>query len=95
MIDVDKEKIGGLIKWWTETDTQGIDIKKYFINPVMEYLGDDEDEIKKYLFSMKIDDLACISGAFEYIYGKFMNDDMYTFLYSLESKVKKYNEGIH
>lgn len=84
---MDKNKIVSLIEWWKEIDAQGIDILEYFFNPLMEAFGDDVDEILKYLDEMDTDDLSLISGIFEYIYGKFMTEDVWDALEKLEQKI--------
>lgn len=91
---MDKNRIESSIKWWKETDTQGIDVEKYLIYPVMEAFGDDVNEILSYLNEMKIEDLEIITGCFEEIYGKFMTDDVYDALDELEDKIKKHNNNV-
>lgn len=88
MILPDKEKIMHIIDWWRKTDTQGLDSEKYFFNPLMETFGDDVNEILKYLDELDIDDLVYISGCFENIYGKFMTEDVWDALGTLEDKIK-------
>lgn len=84
---MDKKEIESLIKWWKETDTQGMDIGKYLFNPLMEAFGDDVEEILAYLNEMETEDLAIISGCFEEIYGKFLTDEVYDALEELENKI--------
>lgn len=84
---MDKNRIESLIKWWRETDTQGVDIVKHLINPLMEAFGDDESEIIAYLNQMEPEDLEVISGSFEDIYRKFPSDEMYDALGELEDKM--------
>lgn len=84
---MDKNRIESLIKWWNETDTQGMDITKYLINPVMEAFGDDVSEIIDYLNEMEPRDLEVIYGCFEEIYSKFMTDEVYDALGELEDKI--------
>lgn len=84
---MDKNRIESLIKWWKETDTQGVDIVKHLINPLMEAFGDDESEIIAYLNQMEPEDLEVISGSFEDIYRKFPSDEMYDALGELEDKM--------
>lgn len=91
---VDSKEIEDIIQWGKRTGPIP-DMDKHFFIPILNALGDDENEIKNYLDSMNIHDLDYISGVFEDIYGKFMNDDMYNFLDSLENKIKKYNNSIH
>lgn len=90
---VDSKEITDLIKWYREIE--GIpDIDEFFLIPILDALGDNENEIKIYLDSMNIKDLDCISGVFEDIYGKFLNDDMFAFLGMLRKKIKQYNNSI-
>lgn len=84
---MDSDRIASLIKWWKETDTQGLDITKYLINPLMEAFGDNEDEILAYLNKMKSEDLLIIFGCFEEIYKKFPTDEVYETLGELEDKI--------
>lgn len=84
---MDKKEIESLIKWWKESDTQGMDVVKYLIMPVMEAFGDDVDEILAYLNDIEVEDLRTISGCFECIYGKFMTDEVWDALEVLEQKI--------
>ena len=84
---MDKNRIESLIKWWKETDTQGVDIVKHLINPLMEAFGEDESEIIAYLNQMDPEDLEIISGSFEDIYRRFPSDEMYDALGELEDKM--------
>lgn len=59
---------------------------KLLINPVMDALGDDIEEILKYLNSMDVDDLIVISGCFEFLYKKFTTDEVWGALGKLEAK---------
>lgn len=87
VIDMDQNRIVSLIKWWKETDTQGMDIIKYLINPLMTAFGDNEDEILAYLDEVEPEDLEIISGCFEEIYKKFPTNEVYKALGELESKI--------
>lgn len=84
---MDESRIESLIKWWKETDTQGMDTGKHLINPLMEAFGEDVDEILACLNQMEIEDLREISGIFEEIYRKFMTDEVYNALGKLEEKI--------
>ena len=84
---MDENRIESLIKWWRETDTQGMDIVKHLINPLMEAFGEDVDAILSYLDKMEVEVLREISGCFESIYRKFMTDDVYNALGELEDKI--------
>ena len=85
---MDKEKIRSLIDWWRRTDTQGVDSQEYFFNPLIEALGDNVDEIIKFLNELDVEDLDYILGCFEDIYDKFMTDDVWDALERLEEKIK-------
>lgn len=54
---------------------------------LFEALGDNEQEIRKFLNICTVDELKYISEVFEDIYRKFPNDDMWDFLEILERKV--------
>ena len=59
-----------------------------YIQPMLEALGDDEEEIKAFLIDCSKEDLLYMSEFFESIYGKFMNDEMWQFLENLEQKTR-------
>ncbi len=84
---MDENRIEGLIKWWRETDTQGVDAGEHLIDPLMEALGEDVDAILAYLDKMALEDLKVISGCFESIYRRFMTDAVYEALGKLEDKI--------
>lgn len=86
---MDKKEIESLIKWWKETDTQGMDIADYLFKPLMNSFGNDVKEILAYLHEMDIEDLDIMRGCFEEIYGKFMSDDVYNELGALENKLDR------
>lgn len=83
---IDVAEIECLINWWQSIDTQGMDIEKYLLTPVMDALGEDIDEIFEFLNSMEPEDLLVISGCFENIYRKFMTDEVWDKLDALELK---------
>lgn len=87
VIDMDENRIESLIKWWRETDTQGMDIVKHLIDPLMEAFGEDVDAILSYLDKMEVEVLREISGCFESIYRKFTTDEVYNALGELEDKI--------
>lgn len=87
MSNVDKKEIESLIKWWMETDTQGMDIEQHLITPLMELFGEDITEILEYLESLDEESLLAISGCFEDIYRKFTTDDVWNALDALEQKI--------
>lgn len=84
---MDENRIESLVKWWQETDTQGMDIGKHLINPLMEAFGEDADAILAYLDKMELEDLKVISGCFECIYCRFKTDAVYEALGKLEDKI--------
>ena len=87
---VDKNEVESLVKWWDELeDTQGLDFTKLVIFPLMEAFGDDVEEILAYLNEMDVDNLDEIEGCFEYIYGKFMTDEVWEALEKLEEKIDR------
>ena len=47
------------------------------------------EEILAYLNEMDVDDLDEIEGCFEYIYGKFMTDEVWEALERLEEKIDR------
>lgn len=59
-----------------------------YIQPMIEALGDDEEEIKTFLVKCSKDDLLYMSEFFESIYEKFNNDDMWQFLEMIEQRMK-------
>ena len=87
VIDLDDNILESLIKWWRETDTQGMDIVKHLIDPLMEAFGEDVDAILSYLDKMEVEVLREISGCFESIYRKFTTDEVYNALGELEDKI--------
>ncbi len=89
---MNKKEIEALITWWKESDTQGMDVDKYFLEPLTEALGDDIDAILKYLDSMDVETLDYISGCFEFIYGKFTTDEVWDALEKLEEKIDRAKE---
>ena len=58
-------------------------------------LGDDEEEIKKYLSSCNPYYLEWFSEIFEEIYGKFMNESMWVFLENLKNRMPKVSAYRH
>lgn len=89
---IDTNRIERLIKWVRTEDGSllcDVDMDKYFINPIVEALGDDVNQILAYLDGMDVDDLDEIEGCFEEIYGKFMTDEVYDALGKLEEKIDR------
>ena len=89
---VNTARIEELIRW-VQTDEGrllcDVDIDKHFINPLMEALGDDVDQILEYLDGMDVDDLDEIEGCFPEIYGKFMTEEVDEALGKLEEKIDR------
>lgn len=83
---MNKEEIIQLINWWKNTDTQGMDIDKYLFSKLMNAFGNDIEEILSFLDALPVCDLEIMSGCFEKIYAKFMTEDVYTALETLENK---------
>ncbi len=79
---------------WEKTENANVlmdtDCDKFFFNPLLEALGDDINEILKYLNHLNLKDLDRISGVFENIYEKFMTDEVYDALGELENKLKEH-----
>lgn len=95
MIDIDK--INKLLDdkktfWEKHHSLDGIpSYHEKYVDPLMVALGDDEEDIKNFLRECSKDDLFYLSEMFEYIYGKFLNDDMYDFLDEMEIKAGLHN----
>ena len=90
---MDMNKIKRLLEWEKTEDANvlmDVDCDKYFFEPLLKALGDDINEILKYLNHMDLKELDRISGVFENIYGKFMTDEVYDELEKLENKLKTY-----
>lgn len=88
------EKLVECIRWWREIDTQGMDVVKYFMTPVMEILGDDKNVVFDCLEKLPIEDLYEVSGCFEYVYKKFMTEDVWDRLAELEKKIEESSGGV-
>lgn len=58
-----------------------------YIEPMLEALGDDEEEIKGFLRNCSKEDLGYMSEFFEYIYERF-NEDMWQFLEEMEQRIR-------
>jgi len=89
---VNTDRIEELIKWVQTEEGRllcDVDIDRHFINPLMEALGDDVDQILEYLDGMDVDAMDVIGGCFPEIYGKFMTDEVYDALGRLEEKIDK------
>lgn len=62
-----------------------------YIEPLINALGNDEEEVKNFLKNCGDEDLYWLSEIFEEIYEKFPNDDMYDFLDEMEIKAGLHN----
>lgn len=87
---IKKETIAELLEYRKTLCGEEPWFEKEYLNPILEALGDDEEEIKQFLRECNEEDLSYLCGIFEYIYEKFMNDDMYDFLDEMEIKA-----GLH
>ena len=59
-----------------------------YVKPMLEAIGDDEEEIKEFLVECSREDLIYMSEFFESIYGRFMNEEMWKFLEEMEQRMK-------
>ena len=59
-----------------------------YIKPMLEALGDDEEEIKEFLRNCCKEDLVYMSEFFENIYERFNNEDMWQFLEEMEQRIR-------
>lgn len=55
--------------------------------PMLEAIGDNEEEIKEFLRNCDKEDLLYMSEFFENIYERFNNEDMWQFLETMEAKM--------
>ncbi len=86
---IDDAKIMKKIRWWQGLERpHGLDINEYVLDPILELLGDEVDEILAYLDAMDIEDLDEISGLFCEIYGRWMTDEVWDAITKLENKIK-------
>ena len=58
-----------------------------YVEPMLEAIGNNEEEIKKFLRNCSNEDLVYMSEFFEDIYERFNNEDMWQFLGELEKKI--------
>ncbi len=86
---LDAKEAKEIIKWWKDTDTQGMDFTNHLCKPLMEAFGDDVNEILEFLDEIDVYDLWLISGIFEDIYSRFTTDEVWDALERLENKFKK------
>ena len=59
-----------------------------YVKPMLEAIGDDEEEIKEFLVECSREDLNYMSEFFESIYGRFMNEEMWKFLEEIKQRMK-------
>jgi len=59
-----------------------------YVEPMLEAIGNNEEEIKKFLRNCNNEDLVYMSEFFEDIYDRFNNEDMWQFLDELEKKIQ-------
>lgn len=59
-----------------------------YVEPMLEAIGNNEEEIKKFLRNCSNEDLVYMSEFFEDIYDRFNNEDMWQFLDELEKKIQ-------
>ena len=85
----DFNRMHRLIKWWKNTDRQGMDSEKYFYTPLLALLGEEEDTVLNRLDCMSQSDLETISGCFEDVYRKFMTEKVWNALEELEKKLQQ------
>lgn len=85
---IDTEKVEEYISWKKEVGISYLDLYEDFVNPVMDALGDDIDEILGFLNELEDDDLEIMSIIFEDIYKKFCTDDVWDALGELEEKIQ-------
>lgn len=88
---IDKKAIVELLDYRKTLSGEEPWYEKEYLNPIIEALGDDEEEIKQFLRECNEEDLSYLCGIFEYIYEKFLNDDMYDFLDEMEVKAGLHN----
>ena len=88
-IEDDFNAILRLIRWWKNTDTQGIDSDKYFYMPLLARLGEDEETVLSRLECLSQSDLEIVSGCFEDVYRKFTTEKVWNALEVLEKKIQR------
>ena len=58
-----------------------------YVTPMLEAIGDSEEEIKGFLINCSKEDLLYMSEFFEHIYERFNNEDMWLFLEEMEQRI--------
>lgn len=58
-----------------------------YVEPMLEAIGNNEEEIKKFLRNCSNEDLVYMSEFFEDIYDRFNNEDMWQFLEEMEQRI--------
>lgn len=92
MADVNRlnELLGERKIFWKENDCLDrchIFDEKYVI-PMLEAIGDSEEEIKEFLRNCSKEDLVYMSEFFENVYERFNNEDMWQFLEEMEQRIR-------
>ncbi len=59
-----------------------------YVEPMLEAIGDNEEETKEFLRNCSKEDLVYMSEFFEDIYERFNNEDVWQFLDELEQRIK-------
>lgn len=59
-----------------------------YVSPMLEAIGDSEEEIKSFLINCSKEDLVYMSEFFENIYERFNNEDMWQFLEKMEHRIR-------
>ena len=59
-----------------------------YVSPMLEAIGDSEEEIKSFLINCSKEDLVYMSEFFENIYEMFNNEDMWQFLEKMELRIR-------
>lgn len=75
MVNIDR--LEELIAWRKEVGISYLDIYDSFVNPVMDALGEDVEEILEFLNALEDDNLEIMSIVFEDIYKKFTTDEVW------------------
>lgn len=59
-----------------------------YVQPMLEAIGDREEEIKDFLRNCNKEDLVYMSEFFEDIYERFNNEDMWQLLEEMEQRIR-------
>lgn len=76
--------------FWEQNDClDGCHIfEEKYVTPMLEAIGDSEEEIKEFLRNCSKKDLVYMSEFFENIYERFYNEDMWQFLKETEQRIR-------